>query len=89
MYSGRVQVGKKKRTNNEINLLRNEVGKPAGHSTKAGLPSGWARRTFIVKEEYLEKLEALSYWERKPLKELMDEALNSFLSNKQFKTVRS
>jgi hypothetical protein len=79
-------VGKKKK--NEINMLRNEAGKPAGHSSKAGLPAGWARRTFIVKEEYLEKLEALSYWERKPLKELMDEALNAFLSGKQFKTIR-
>ncbi|HSE43076.1 MAG TPA: hypothetical protein VLH08_20110 [Acidobacteriota bacterium] len=80
---------KKKTTKSEINLLRSEAGKPAGHSSKAGLPDGWARRTFIVKEEHLEKLEALSYWQRKPLKELMDEALHAFLSGKQFKSVRS
>jgi hypothetical protein len=80
---------KKIRQKTKINLLRSADSKAGGRSATAGLPPGWARRTFIVREEYLEKLEALSYWERKALKDLLDGALGSYLSDKQFKAVRS
>jgi hypothetical protein len=80
---------KKSKTRTKINLLRSSDTKTSGRSATAGLPAGWARRTFIVREEYLEKLEALSYWERKALKDLLDGALGSYLSEKQFKAVRS
>ena len=39
------------------------------------------RATFIVKESNLEKLKAIAYWERKTIKNVLDEALNSYTEN--------
>lgn len=72
-----------------INLLEGESGRAAGKSATAGLQPGWTRRTFIVRDQHLEKLEALSYWEKKSLKELIDDALDSYLSGKRIKAMRS
>jgi len=56
-------------------------------SSQEGLKEGWTRATFIVREEHLEKLKALAYWERKQLKELVDEVLSSYLKHKKVKPV--
>ncbi len=53
--------------------------------TKLGLKEGWTRATFIVREEHLEKIKALSYWERKDIKEVVDEALTEYLKGKKVK----
>lgn len=53
--------------------------------TKLGLKQGWIRATFIVRENYLEKIKALSYWERKDIKQVVDEALTEYLKNKKVK----
>ena len=55
-------------------------------TTEAGLPQGWTRATFIVRGEHLEKLKGLSYHEDRTLKELMDEALSSYLRGKKVQT---
>ena len=52
------------------------------HSSQRGLNDGWTRATFILKKNHLEKLKALAYWERKTIKEVMDEALSSYLKEK-------
>ena len=52
-------------------------------TTQRGLHHGWTRTTFILRECRLEKLKALAYWERKPIKEVMDEALGSYLKRKR------
>lgn len=57
-------------------------------SSQEGLREGWTRATFIVREEHLEKLKALAYWERKQLKELVDEIFSSYLRNKKVKPVK-
>jgi len=57
-------------------------------SSQEGLKEGWTRATFIVREEHLEKLKALAYWERKQLKELVDEVLSSYLKHKKVKPVK-
>ena len=44
---------------------------------------GWTRATFVLRKEYLKKLKAVSYWERKKMKEIIDEALGSYLKGKQ------
>jgi hypothetical protein len=51
-------------------------------TTQRGLHDGWTRATFILKKNHLEKLKALAYWERKTIKEIMDEALSSYLKGK-------
>jgi hypothetical protein len=52
---------------------------------REGLPPGWIRNTFIIREDYLEKLKDLAWWERKQLKELVDEILGSYLKDKKIK----
>jgi hypothetical protein len=51
-------------------------------TTQQGLQDGWTRATFILRREHLEELKALAYWERKTIKEVMDEALDSYLGKK-------
>jgi hypothetical protein len=52
-------------------------------SLQQGLKEGWTRATFIVRKDYLEKLKLVSYWERKKIKEAVDEALRLYLRGKK------
>jgi hypothetical protein len=56
-------------------------------TTQRGLHDGWTRATFILRERHLEELKALAYWERKPIKEVMDEALGEFLKGKKIRFI--
>lgn len=64
---------------------QDKQGPPSKHSTlvrptpQAGLPEGWTRATFIVREESLELLKALAYYQRRQIKEVVDEALSKYL----------
>lgn len=55
---------------------------PVKKSSQKGLQDGWSRATFILKKEYIDKLKALSYWERTTIKEIIDEALSGYLQDK-------
>ena len=52
-------------------------------TTQLGLHDGWTRATFILRKNHLEKLKALAYWERRTIKEVIDEALESYLKEKR------
>lgn len=39
------------------------------------------RATFIVKKFNIERLKAIAYWERKAIKDVLDEALNNYIQN--------
>ena len=56
-------------------------------SSKSGLPCGWKRATFILKEEHLDKLKACAYWERVTLKELIDEMIAIYLDTKKINKI--
>ena len=56
-------------------------------SSKNGLPYGWTRATFIVKEEYSKKLKALAYWDRVTVKELMDNLLADYFKGKKIRSI--
>ena len=56
-------------------------------TTQQGLQDGWTRATFILRECHLKELRALAYWERKTIKEVMDEALESYLKGKRIKSI--
>ena len=56
-------------------------------TTQQGLHDGWTRATFILRKNHLEKLKALAYWERKTIKDVMDEMLGSHLKGKEIKSV--
>lgn len=51
-------------------------------TTQRGLRDGWTRATFILRKHHLEKIKELAYWERKTIKEVVDEALGSYLQGK-------
>ena len=54
-------------------------------TSQEGLKEGWTRATFILRKDYLEKLKASAYWERKKIKEMIDEALRLYLKGKKTK----
>jgi len=56
-------------------------------TTQRGLQDGWTRATFILRKNHLEKLKALAYWERKTIKEVMDEALGDYLKGKRIEPI--
>jgi hypothetical protein len=56
-------------------------------SARAGMKEGWIRATLIVREENLNKLKALAYWDRRDLKEITDDALSTYFKNKKIKPV--
>jgi len=61
---------------------------PSIKTSERGLQDGWTRATFILRREHLEKLKALAYWERKMIKEVMDEALVIYLTRKEIEPVK-
>jgi hypothetical protein len=52
------------------------------NTSQRGLHKGWTRNTFILRKDYLEKIKGLAYWERKTIKDVVDEALGSYLRSK-------
>jgi hypothetical protein len=50
---------------------------------QAGLPTGWTRATFIVRGDSLEQLKALAYYQRRPLKYILEEALARYLRTQE------
>ena len=58
-------------------------------SSQEGLQDGWTRATFILRKDHSEKVKALAYWDRKKVKEVMDEALGAYLRGRRIKTMRS
>ena len=59
------------------------------NSSEKGLMNGWTRDTFILRKDYLEKIRALAYWERKKIKDVLDEALGAYLKGKKIKPNKS
>jgi len=56
----------------------------ADSSTSAkGLPEGWTRATFIVRQDLLRKVKRAAYWDRKQIKDVVAEALDAYLENKR------
>jgi len=55
-------------------------------TSEKGLQDGWTRATFILRRDYLERLKAYAYWERKKIKEVIDEALGLYLEGKKSRT---
>lgn len=52
---------------------------------KKGLPSGWTRTTMVIRENFLERLKDVAYWERANVKDLFDEILEKFISSREIK----
>ena len=48
-------------------------------TSQLGTQEGWTRATFIVREDCLEKLKSLAFWERRNIKDVMDDVFSSYL----------
>ena len=58
------------------------------NSLEKGLQEGWIRATIVLRKDYLSKLKAVSYWDRKKIKEVIDEALGAYLNEKKVKPMK-
>lgn len=68
-------------------------GRPKGptrmitKSSQVGIKEGYTRATFIVKEGILDKVKALAYWDRKTIKEVVEEALENHLKGRKIRSI--
>lgn len=58
-----------------------------GSTTSKGLRPGWTRATFIVREETVQQLKAVAYWDRKELKRVVEEAFRTYLGGREVKPI--
>ena len=56
-------------------------------SSQEGTKEGYTRATFIVREDHLEKIKAQAYWERKEIKQVVEEILGKHLEGKRIKPI--
>ena len=61
--------------------FQESIGHEKVKSAKAGLKDGETRATFIVNENLIEKIKAIAYWYRVPLKIVMDDVLKLFIDS--------
>jgi len=65
-------------------------GRPREYSDENRPPrdrprEGYTRATFIVREDLLNRIKALAYWERMEIKEVVEEALLNHMKGKKIK----
>ncbi len=56
-------------------------------AAKRGLQEDLIRATFILKQDYLEKIKAYAYWERLQIKDVFDEMCEQFFKNKKVRSI--
>ena len=64
-----------------------KTARPAGNKS-AGLQKPqekWVRTTVMIREASHGKIKAITYWEKKGIKEVVDEALKLYLKGKKVK----
>jgi hypothetical protein len=70
-------------------------GRPKKYASDGNRPpkdrpkEGYTRATFIVREDLLKKLKALAYWERKEIKEVVEEAISTRIGDKRIRDIPS
>ena len=52
-------------------------------ASSKGLPKGWTRATFIVRQDLVRKVKRAAYWDRKQIKDVVTEALDAYLVDKK------
>ena len=52
-------------------------------TSSKGLPEGWTRATFIVRQDLVDKVKRAAYWDRRQIKDLVTEALDAYLVGKK------
>lgn len=68
--------------------IQSKQSKPRSKGTSAqGLPAGWTRGSFIMQEAHLDKLRAIAYWDRRNIKDVVDEIFEAYLQDKNPKKI--
>ncbi len=52
-----------------------------------GLPSGFTRATFIIKQEHVDRLKAIAFVRKKAIKDVVDEIMVSFLKDTNVESI--
>ena len=52
-------------------------------TSSKGLPKGWIRATFIVRQDLVHKVKRPAYWDRRQIKDVVTEALDAYLVDKK------
>jgi len=52
-------------------------------TSSKGLPKGWTRATFIVRQDLVRKVKRAAYWDRRQIKDVVTEALDAYLVDKK------
>ena len=71
----------------DLQVKGNEPTAPCENTSHKGLPEGWTRATFILKEDYMKKIKAQAYWQRTTVKELLEEALAHYFEGKDIEDI--
>jgi len=69
------------KASDEVKIPRvTNISTPA---SSKGLPKGWTRATFIVRQDLLHRVKRAAYWDRKQIKDVITEALDAYLIDKK------
>ena len=52
-------------------------------TSSKGLPKGWTRATFILRQDLVYKVKRAAYWDRRQIKDVVTEALDAYLVDKK------
>ena len=52
-------------------------------TSSKGLPTGWTRATFILRQDLVHKVKRAAYWDRRQIKDVVTEALDAYLVGKK------
>ncbi len=55
-------------------------------ANQEGLKEGWTRKTFIVRESWVDRIKDLAYWDRLQNKEALDHILEEYFKNHKVKS---
>ena len=70
-------------------VVKNTAHKPvvststSSSTSSQGLPEGWTRATFILRQDLVHKVKRAAYWDRRQIKDLVTEALDAYLVDKK------
>ena len=57
------------------------------NTSKDGLPDGWTRTTLAIREDQLEALKVLAWWERTTIKALLERILDQDLATRDMSPI--
>jgi len=72
---------KEEETKKKVGRPKDKNKRTPEKSSQEGTKNDETRATFIVKEELLEKLKDIAYWDREMIKAVVGEALSQYVDN--------